>query len=402
MNTSLDAEVTNSTVPSMSSFCNLKAFGELYEPVHGYLALSICIVGIIFNIINVLVLTHRDMRRNPINLILTGIAVADLLMMLEYIPFAAHMYLLKYQGSRTHEEEYSRAWGLFMLFHSNFSIHIHTVSIWYTLQLAVWRLITIKSVSAAAAYCSSPRCHSLLLLGYFVPLVLTLPNFLATQVAPRPHTYNGTNITLHVLQWSSLGLAHDGLLYKLNFWFYGAILKLLPCALLIIITCFLIRALYQFSTPGGGLAGLLSKQAISRKRRMDRTTRLLIIILILFVLSEMPQGVITLMAAVLGTDFFEKCYTPLGEVMDLVALVNCTVNFLLYSLMSRQFRITFRKTFHLREARKGSDASLARDKKGSPSQLPPKAEYSMVPLQGMLREGYRTTTTSFRVEQTIL
>ena len=90
------------------------------------------------------------------------------------------------------------------------------------------------------------------------------------------------------------------------------------------------------------------------------------------------QGVITLMAAVLGTNFFEKCYTPLGEVMDLVALANCTVNFLLYSLMSRQFRITFRKTFHLREARKGSDASLARDKKGSPSQLPPKAEYSMV------------------------
>ena len=42
----------------------------------------------------------RDMRRNPINLILTGIAVADLLMMIEYIPFAAHMYLLKYQGSR--------------------------------------------------------------------------------------------------------------------------------------------------------------------------------------------------------------------------------------------------------------------------------------------------------------
>ena len=94
--------------------------------------------------------------------------------------------------------------------------------------------------------------------------------------------------------------------------------------------------------------------------------------------SKIVQGVITLMAAVLGTDFFEKCYTPLGEVMDLVALVNCTVNFLLYSLMSRQFRITFRKTFHLREARKGSDASLARDKKGSPSQLPPKAEYSMV------------------------
>ena len=37
--------------------------------------------------------------------------------------------------ARTTEEEYSRAWGLFMLFHGNFSIHIHTVSIWYTLQV---------------------------------------------------------------------------------------------------------------------------------------------------------------------------------------------------------------------------------------------------------------------------
>ena len=28
-------------------------------------------------------------------------------------------------------------------------------------------------------------------------------------------------------QWSSLGLAQNGLLYKLNFWFYGAILKVI-------------------------------------------------------------------------------------------------------------------------------------------------------------------------------
>ena len=71
-----------------------------YEPIHGYLALVVCAVGTLFNLINILVLTHKDMRRNPINLILTGIAVADVLVMVEYIPFAVHMYLLKYQGSR--------------------------------------------------------------------------------------------------------------------------------------------------------------------------------------------------------------------------------------------------------------------------------------------------------------
>ena len=66
-----------------------------YEPIHGYLAVTVCILGILFNLVNILVLTHKDMRSNPINLLLTGIAVADMLVMMEYIPFAVHMYLLE-------------------------------------------------------------------------------------------------------------------------------------------------------------------------------------------------------------------------------------------------------------------------------------------------------------------
>ena len=37
--------------------------------------------------------------------------------------------------------------------------------------------------------------------------------------------------------------------------------------------------------------------------------------------------------------FFMDCYTPLGELMDMMALVNCALNFILYCLMSRQFRL---------------------------------------------------------------
>ena len=51
-------------------------------------------VGTLFNLANILVLTHKDMR-NPVNMILTGIAVADCLVMIEYIPFIIHMWRLK-------------------------------------------------------------------------------------------------------------------------------------------------------------------------------------------------------------------------------------------------------------------------------------------------------------------
>ena len=69
-------------------------FQAIYEPTHGFLAIPLCILGTLFNMINIIVLTHKDMRSNPINLILTGIAIADMMVMVEYIPFAIHMYLL--------------------------------------------------------------------------------------------------------------------------------------------------------------------------------------------------------------------------------------------------------------------------------------------------------------------
>ena len=66
----------------------------------------VCMVGTLFNLANILVLTHKDMR-NPVNMILTGIAVADFLVMLEYIPFTIYMNLLDTEN-RSPEEEVSK------------------------------------------------------------------------------------------------------------------------------------------------------------------------------------------------------------------------------------------------------------------------------------------------------
>jgi hypothetical protein len=42
--------------------------------------------------------------RNPVNMILTGIAVADCLVMLEYIPFTIHMNLLDTEDRHVQDE----------------------------------------------------------------------------------------------------------------------------------------------------------------------------------------------------------------------------------------------------------------------------------------------------------
>ena len=150
----------------------------------------VCILGTLFNLANILVLTHRDMR-NPVNMILTGIAVADCLVMIEYIPFIIHMRRLNdseipkaetvrkrllYFDNKLHRQM-SLGWGIFMLFHINFTVMIHTVSIFLTLALAIWRFIMIKFHSLATEICTMTRCRNLLFLafGNFISLLISLP-----------------------------------------------------------------------------------------------------------------------------------------------------------------------------------------------------------------------------------
>ena len=61
----------------------------------------------------------------------------------------------------------------------------------------------------------------------------------------------------------------------------------------------------------------------------------------------MSQGILGMLSAHHGKQFYAQCYAPLGEMMDLLALGNSAANFLLYCLMSTQFRATLAKMLGL-------------------------------------------------------
>ena len=50
-----------------------------------------------------------------------------------------------------------------------------------------------------------------------------------------------------------------------------------------------------------------------------------------------------MLSAIFGQQFFLECYNPVGEMMDIMVLTNSAANFILYCLMSSQFRQTLRK-----------------------------------------------------------
>jgi len=121
----------------------LEMFFLWYRQYHGHVAVVVCVAGIIANVANIVVLTRPSMR-SPINYILTGLAVSDILIMLAYIPFAIVFYVL-------YGLKLSVLWTLsaarFLLFYARFSVIIHTASIWLTVVLATFRYVIVRSVT---------------------------------------------------------------------------------------------------------------------------------------------------------------------------------------------------------------------------------------------------------------
>lgn len=114
----------------------LLEFHNWYQRYHGYLASIVCVFGIVANTLNIIVLTRPNMVSST-NCILTGLAVSDGLTMAAYLPFALRFYVL--YGLDWNPERNSYAAINYMLFFACFSVVVHSISIWLTVALAIFR-----------------------------------------------------------------------------------------------------------------------------------------------------------------------------------------------------------------------------------------------------------------------
>lgn len=135
-------EITTAASRHTNTYCNsiyLDYADDYKKDFHGYISMIICIFGTMANLANMAVLTRKDMVGAPINRVLTGLAFADMLVMVEYIPFVYYHNII-FQSRR----DFTYLGALFILFHMNFSNILHTISICLTIALATWRYIAIR------------------------------------------------------------------------------------------------------------------------------------------------------------------------------------------------------------------------------------------------------------------
>ena len=132
--------------------------------------------------------------------------------------------------------------------------------------------------------------------------------------------------------------------FQVNNWIQAIMIKLLPCFMLTVLTVLLIHAMHKAYRKRMLLKSQGRKAESDKHGEHNRTTGMLLAVVVLFTITELPQGILTLMNIFIDCFRF-VVYNPLGDLLDAMALINNSVNFVLYCSMSKQFRDTFMAVF---------------------------------------------------------
>ncbi|XP_074655665.1 G-protein coupled receptor dmsr-1-like [Tubulanus polymorphus] len=324
----------------------LNTFSNWYRHYHGFIAAIVCVFGIIANGFNVIILTQRNMQ-SATNFILTALAVSDGLTMAAYFPFALYYYCI--YGPDASPTRDTQGAAYFLLFYVFWSVVMHSISIWLTVTLALFRYIFIKYPPRGATVCSMQRAKLAVFLTVLATAIVLIPNYISHKVECFP----ASNVTNRTGEIHTVILAKktetEIIIFSVTFWVTAILVKLLPCAMLTVLSILLVRCMQEAEKRRIKLRNqskLIQREGDDDRsdRRTNRTTRMLLAVVVLFLICELPQGLLNLLSGLLPT-FYEDISSPLGDLLDILALFNNGINFILYCTMSKQFRDTFCAVF---------------------------------------------------------
>lgn len=201
-------------------------------------------------------------------------------------------------------------------------------------------------------FCSDSRCKWAIIISYLLPIFLCSPTYFVLSIRDTK-VIEDKEYILYYTSLSDVALNNDNYLI-FNFWMYAVFIKLLPCCILTFIIFWLIKTLFGAKKRKNNLRNFnenkqedkeMKNKVNKRERRAQRTTKMLLAVLILFLITEFPQGIFGLLIGMKGKCIFLKCYQNFGELMDILALLNGSINFILYCCMNRMFRTNFALLF---------------------------------------------------------
>ena len=299
----------------------------------------ISLFGIIGNIMSLVVLRSGRMRKNASNSCLIALSISDLLFLLHSMVFASIEILTVFDKPKG---AYIRA-IIFPYLGAYGSIVTARITSWITLLLGVERFIAVRFPIKSRVICNKVSSVTTIIMIYVTTSLLFLPY-------PLKYTmiYGSSNISGIIKPTARLGLTDLGH-NKRFFEVYGTILNILfrflPVITLLILNIIIIRVSRKTWSMRREMNSYVTKGA-SMSGDQIHFTVMLVTVCFVFLVCIVPGAIHSLISHTW------KDYNPWGKAKNLFMLVflvtylleiiNSSVNFVIYMVMSKKFNKTFR------------------------------------------------------------
>ena len=298
---------------------------------------TICFLGIVGNVLNLLVLTRRrllssmDRLEKSANYGMIALALSDMLFCLMVFP---HTFITE----DTHAVDSN---SIIILYYKIYGIALINlflmISTWLIVVMAVNRYIVVVYPLQARQTLGTVRTFVTIILVFFISTILTLPHFLHLTVR-RCMLINGDEMLEVNSRWRHSNNGHVFRSLKIYIhWVWPVVADFVPVLILAFCNMRLIREL---------------RHAISSRRRSchgqvvrdssHKVTLTLVIIVLMLLLLVSPSEILR---------FFNP-FESWGEVGHIVAAVtnvmqtcNFAFNFVLYCVVNANFRQTIKAMF---------------------------------------------------------
>ncbi|KAK3100789.1 hypothetical protein FSP39_025377 [Pinctada imbricata] len=301
------------------------------------------------NIMNGIVWSRKNMLTST-NYILTALAIADGISLFMYFLYAVYFFI----ATEPREGYFHSEAGMYLVliaFHQ--FLAFHTLANWLTISLAIFRYMKVCRPNIAKKYCNIQRAKLTILITAIITAFAAIPFYFFYEV----YDLSSENNPMYAGFWlRKTNFAENHKDYQLTLlWLYGVIFKVLPSMGMIVLSVLMILKLREAKRRHDDLQSGTSKMTSG----YTRTTVMLLIIVLIYVITELPIGITSFFSGLEATEshfFYFLLYSYVGDLIDLLACANGTINFFVYYTISRQFRTTFRKVFFSRFFRKYATA----------------------------------------------
>lgn len=310
-----------------------------YVKIHGYLASVVCVCGILGNLATIVVLSRPKMASLPVNFLLMMIAIAQLLLMTVYLPQAIVIYILWDKESKLYPTVLkSSSAAAFHYFSVSFTVFFHSTAIWHVIAVAMFRWLSL-GIPNGSRYCTMRSAYICSAVLVAMNALLSIPNWIGNHVESGLMNTTKDCIVVEELMLWQVQVRPEINFNRTLFALFG---RIIPSILLTILTVLLIIIMRRAMQRRQTLLSRGHNEESNRQREHNRTTGMLLAVVAIFLTVELSHGILLIWVEADGLEVF---YSWIGEVIDLLTLLSFSANFILYTVMSRQFRTTFAALF---------------------------------------------------------